>query len=162
MAGSVAIFKSMYQIVLLFLHLLTHLQIKQASQFDWEYDHSFANRMPRRADQPNDGVPVLLLDRSYRIEANGLYDDSKMKCKCYFNILDNQHIDLICPRNCEMSIKRYTSPFLCFLEALSSGQREISNSLLVTLSPAKMLASTRNNHHQTPCYNPSQRLIQIL
>ena len=56
--------------------------------------------MRRRADE--DGADILLVDTGDRIEGNGLYDGSEPKGKYYFDILEMQHIDLICSGNHEL------------------------------------------------------------
>ena len=56
--------------------------------------------MRRRAD--NDAADILLVDTGDRIEGNGLYDGSEPRGKYYFDILGQQHIDLICSGNHEL------------------------------------------------------------
>lgn len=47
-------------------------------------------------------MDVLLIDTGDRVEGNGLYDGSEPKGEYYFDVLEKQHIDLICSGNHEL------------------------------------------------------------
>ncbi|KAL8727713.1 MAG: hypothetical protein Q9181_005605, partial [Wetmoreana brouardii] len=67
---------------------------------DWGDYISFAERLQQRAD--GDGVDLLLIDTGDRIEGNGLYDASDPKGKYTYEIVKEQHIDVICTGNHEL------------------------------------------------------------
>ncbi|KAF1348818.1 Ser/Thr protein phosphatase [Delphinella strobiligena] len=76
-----------------------HLQEAQYSA-DWGDYISFANHLRHRADE--DGSDLLLVDTGDRVEGNGLYDASNPKGKYTFEIIKQQHIDIITPGNHEL------------------------------------------------------------
>ncbi|KAG9231828.1 Metallo-dependent phosphatase-like protein [Amylocarpus encephaloides] len=76
-----------------------HLQEPQYSA-DWGDYVSFAERMHEKAD--SEGVDLLLIDTGDRIEGNGLYDGSNPKGEYFYDIVKEQHIDVICTGNHEL------------------------------------------------------------
>jgi hypothetical protein len=67
---------------------------------DWGDYISFAERMREKADTL--GVDLLLVDTGDRIEGNGLYDGSTPKGEYFYDIVKEQHIDVICTGNHEL------------------------------------------------------------
>ncbi|KAK5130985.1 hypothetical protein LTR08_001396 [Meristemomyces frigidus] len=78
-----------------------HLQEAQYSA-DWGDYISFAHHLRQRAD--DDGSDLLVIDTGDRVEGNGLYDASDPKGKYTFDILSQQHIDVITSGNHELYI----------------------------------------------------------
>ncbi|KAF2424903.1 hypothetical protein EJ08DRAFT_407273 [Tothia fuscella] len=76
-----------------------HLQEPSFSA-DWGDYISFAQHLHKKAD--DEGVDLLLIDTGDRVEGNGLYDSSEPKGRYTFDILKEQHIDLICSGNHEL------------------------------------------------------------
>ncbi|KAF2458000.1 Metallo-dependent phosphatase-like protein [Lineolata rhizophorae] len=76
-----------------------HLQEASYSA-DWGDYISFASHMRAKADA--DGVDLLVVDTGDRVEGNGLYDASDPKGKYTFDVLPEQHIDLMCTGNHEL------------------------------------------------------------
>lgn len=59
--------------------------------------------MHARADE--EGVDLLLIDTGDRVEGNGLYDGSEPKGLYTFDIIKEQHIDVICSGNHELYLR---------------------------------------------------------
>ncbi|ERF69683.1 hypothetical protein EPUS_03675 [Endocarpon pusillum Z07020] len=76
-----------------------HLQEPSYSA-DWGDYMSFSTRMREKAEA--NGQDLLVIDTGDRIEGNGLYDASDPKGKYTFDIIKQQHIDLICTGNHEL------------------------------------------------------------
>ena len=67
---------------------------------DWGDYISFSTRMREKAEA--NGQDLLVIDTGDRIEGNGLYDASDPKGLYTFDILKQQHIDVICTGNHEL------------------------------------------------------------
>lgn len=67
---------------------------------DWGDYIDFAGRLREKVEAA--GQDLLVIDTGDRIEGNGLYDSSEPKGKYLFDILKEQHIDLICSGNHEL------------------------------------------------------------
>ena len=67
---------------------------------DWGDYISFAERMREKADK--DGVDLLLVDCGDRVEGNGLYDASNPKGTYTYDIVKEQHIDVLTTGNHEL------------------------------------------------------------
>ena len=67
---------------------------------DWGDYVSFTQHLRDKADA--DGTDLIVVDTGDRVEGNGIYDASKPKGKYTFDILKEQHIDVICPGNHEL------------------------------------------------------------
>lgn len=67
---------------------------------DWGDYISFAERMREKADK--DGVDLLLVDCGDRVEGNGLYDASNPKGNYTYDIIREQHIDVLTTGNHEL------------------------------------------------------------
>ncbi|CAG8952981.1 hypothetical protein HYFRA_00003171 [Hymenoscyphus fraxineus] len=76
-----------------------HLQEPQYSA-DWGDYISFAERIREQADRR--GADLLLIDTGDRIEGNGLYDGSSPKGEFFYDIVKEQHIDVITTGNHEL------------------------------------------------------------
>ncbi|RAO72554.1 uncharacterized protein BHQ10_008566 [Talaromyces amestolkiae] len=85
--------------------LAGHLQEPSYSA-DWGDYISFASRMRDIAESK--GSDLLVIDTGDRVEGNGLYDASNPKGKYLYDILKQQHIDLLSSGNHEL-YKKNTS-----------------------------------------------------
>lgn len=79
-----------------------HLQEAQYSA-DWGDYISFTEHLRNKAD--DDGSDLLVIDTGDRVEGNGLYDASNPKGKYTFDILKEQHMDVITSGNHELYLK---------------------------------------------------------
>ncbi|KAK4982730.1 hypothetical protein LTR66_009124 [Elasticomyces elasticus] len=70
---------------------------------DWGDYIAFAKHFRDRADA--DGSDLLLIDSGDRVEGNGLYDASNPKGKYTFDIIKEQHIDIIVSGNHELYLR---------------------------------------------------------
>lgn len=97
MVGMLGICKSM-----LFSHPSVTPSDSYRAQYsaDWGDYISFAERMREKADEQ--GVDLLLIDTGDRIEGNGLYDGSDPKGEYLYDIVREQHIDVITTGNHEL------------------------------------------------------------
>ncbi|KAL9076224.1 MAG: hypothetical protein Q9157_003734 [Trypethelium eluteriae] len=83
-----------------------HLREPQYSA-DWGDYISFAQHLRDKADA--DGTDIIIVDTGDRVEGNGIYDSSKPRGKYTFDILKEQHIDVICSGNHELYKARTAS-----------------------------------------------------
>ena len=67
---------------------------------DWGDYISLSTRMREKAEA--NGQDLLVVDTGDRVEGSGLYDASEPKGRYTFNILKQQHIDVICTGNHEL------------------------------------------------------------
>ncbi|KAI9689790.1 MAG: hypothetical protein M1822_009672 [Bathelium mastoideum] len=67
---------------------------------DWGDYVSLAQHFRNKADA--DGTDLIIVDTGDRVEGNGIYDASKPRGKYTFDILKEQHIDVICSGNHEL------------------------------------------------------------
>ncbi|KAH8816805.1 Metallo-dependent phosphatase-like protein [Xylogone sp. PMI_703] len=79
--------------------LAGHLQEAQYSA-DWGDYISFAERMQEKADQ--EGVDLIIIDTGDRVDGNGLYDASTPKGRYTYDIIREQHIDVLSTGNHEL------------------------------------------------------------
>ncbi|KIW08088.1 uncharacterized protein PV09_01028 [Verruconis gallopava] len=126
-----------------------HLQEPSFSA-DWGDYISFAHHLRKRADE--DGSDVILVDTGDRIEGNGLYDGSDPKGIYSFDILKEQHIDLICSGNHELykansSNNEYNITVPNFKDSYLASNLDIidpRNGSRVPLAPRYKKFSTKN------------------
>ncbi|RFU30345.1 hypothetical protein B7463_g5969, partial [Scytalidium lignicola] len=79
--------------------LAGHLQEAQYSA-DWGDYISFAERMQEKADE--EGIDLVIVDTGDRVEGNGLYDASTPKGRYTYDIIREQHIDVLSTGNHEL------------------------------------------------------------